>query len=446
MPKVVSQKKNVMQHPVMELVRTEETVEMDLRPERRPDIMIDPFIEKCIRHAMRSQHTVAFKGVPGVGKSAGVSAFCKKWGYSVDVILMSQRNQEDILGYPVRMKRTITLNGEKYPVIRYAPTGVAVRAATAQRHCLFIDEVTDCTPQQSVFANQIILERAIGELQLDPSRVFVVAAFNPPEVSTTGAELRPTTVNRMSIQNITPNREFFIKGFPSYWGNAPTLGFNDDGLQLDPATWTWARAIVASFLHRNSSDEKFCCIPKEEARRSEPFVTPRSLDHASRELASVRQDGGSPEDALPYMRGWIGELAIEVATFAMLQDQRDPEEVINEEIAAFNGDARESDWKRSNPSPFQLPASGDTVFALLCAMCESVCSKLTPARGVALWRILHAAANQGAKDTAVSANERFFRLWNEKRNGMPKIIKEVEPYMSFLEKLGKFAVKKGPIT
>lgn len=394
--------------------------------------------ENQVLAAIRTQSRAAWVGPPGSGKTAKLQYVLQRNRISAEIVLISLRDYQDVIGWPMPAKEPITLNGVKCNVIRYAPPGFGVRAASATReqpHAIIFDEVTCASPTQQAYFLRVFNEGVIGELELNPQNTAMLALFNPPEQAAGGFELTLPMATRLSQYEFDLDRDGWVQGFPTYWDNPPALGLGK--YELDPSKWTWARSMVAGFIKQAGSIEKFHGVPKDQAAWSKPSPNARTWDKASRKLAYVLQEGGKAEESLPLMVGDVGHVATEFATWLKNKDLRDPEEVLADEIEAFKGHLKEDRWDTDKPSPFKVPDRGDIAYALLNSIASVVTAKLDPARGKAAWRILAAAAEQSQKDVAASAAIEFFKCWYQNSAKMPRIAKEVKPFEAFLTKMGK---------
>jgi hypothetical protein len=401
------------------------------------EILVDPYFEKRVLRGLRTQTAVAFKGPPGVGKTVSVFALGAKHNFTVDVVLTSLRDYQDFMGWPLPSRKPEKVGDTELQVVRYAPPAFAVRAANAgpSGHIIFMDELNNGNITQQALALRLILEKVCGEIAFDQRRVAIIASYNPPDLSSGGIELSYPMTTRFKHHDFDANREFWLKGFPSYWGNAPKLGFGK--LELSGGAWAWARSLVTGYLQKMGPDV-FHKIPDTEDERTKPSPNPRTWDMASRQLADVKHAGEPLVEALADIIGCIGKHGQAFMSWVADKDLRDPEEVIAEEVDSFNGTATETHWKRDKPSPFNIPRRGDVAYPLVSTIAAAVVHDLTPARGVAVWRVMKACAEQGAKEVAASAASEagFFREWSKKAGSLPKVSEEIKPYVAFLRKTG----------
>lgn len=411
-----------------------------LFPHVQRNVLVEPEFERQFLAAALTQSQAAWKGEPGVGKTESVVAVCKKYGFICVRVLLSLYDYQDIQGYPTVAQDKLVLNDKEYPYIVHAPMHWVVDAARKTENnivVVFIDELVDVTPQQAVLGNRVIHERQFGEIELPANRVVIVGAYNPASLSAMGGSMRITTASRLDLYEYKPNFDFFAQSYPSYFGQSDEIKF--DGFTLDPVSYTWARAMVVDFLTRSGDSGKFHQVPKEEAKREEPFPCPRNWDYAARKLALIRQLKLNIEEALPLMYGRVGGVAADAMAFISDQDLRDPEEVLQEEVSSFNGFATEDHWRREKPSAFKIDKRGDRAFGLLSSI--QAAALRTPAdraRYVACWRILKSAADANGKDVAFAAASEFINHSKKVVGKMPSILDEIIPFEALLEGAGKW--------
>lgn len=317
-------------------------------------------IQKCVQAGI----PILVWGPPGVGKSATVAHLARQMGYTMETVIASIREPADFSGLPV-----LSDDG-----VRMEPPAWAVRLAQAGRGILFLDEISTAPPAVQAALLRVVLERAVGDVELS-SGVAVVAAANPPEWAAGGWELSPPLANRFIHIEWTLEALDWANSFPSYWGEPPQLP------DVDSDAWARARAMVAGYIHRRP--DHLLQLPDSAAQAGRAWASPRSWDAASRVLAVVLQSGGRPEDATTLIAGAIGKVAIEFVSWAKEYDLPDPREVL------------------SNPDSYPLPNRGDRLHAVLSA-CVAYAAK-HPDLWLPAWRLLARAADSHA-DVATCAS------------------------------------------
>jgi len=314
-------------------------------------------LEKLLRAAT----PVLIWGPPGVGKSATVMALGRRLGLPVEVVIASIREPSDFSGLPV-------IVGEE---VKFSPPSWARRLADAGKGILFLDEISTAPPAVQAALLRVVLDKAVGDLQL-PSEVSIVAAANPPEIAAGGWDLSPPLANRFIHVQWKSDPSDWTSQFPTYWGDAPKVP------GLDPSLWARARSMVAGFI--KSRPQLLLQVPKEISKQGQAWPSPRSWDNASRAFAAYEL---IIEDAADAIAGAVGEgPGLEFLAWARELDLPDPEELLRD------------------PSLFKVPKRGDQAFAILSSVAAAVSSNLTFDRWNAAWQIVEKAVEEKAADTA----------------------------------------------
>ncbi len=227
---------------------------------------------------MQAGVPVILWGPPGVGKTATVEALARATGAHLETVILSVRDPADVGGYPIPPT-------ERGAGVALEPPAWAVRLAEAAQAgrpaILFLDELTTAPPSVQAAALRVVLDRAVGELQL-PRSVWVVAAANPPEhAAGAAAALPPPLANRFAHLNVEPNPGDWAAHYPAYWGAEPPGG--------DSPQYAAERARIAAFIRRRP--ELLLRVPADPDEASRAWPSPRAWDHAARAAAA----GGGDE-------------------------------------------------------------------------------------------------------------------------------------------------------
>lgn len=372
--------------------------------------MIDQFLEI----GLRTQVPGLLIGDPGVGKSASIVNWGKKRKLQTWVVIASLREPTDFAGLPVVSKETFTdTEGNKHPLVNFAPPSFAAEASV-NGGLIFLDEITTAPPAVQAALLRVVLDHAFGDLQLDPKKVAIVAAANPPELAAGGWDLAPPLANRFRHRTFNLVPKEWCEKFPTYWDNVPDLGF--EGMKLDERMWSQARSLVAGFL--NARPAQLLSVPKEETRRGGAWPSPRTWDFASRQLAAIMQDGISNFEAMPYVADCVGEgCATEFMTWVREIDLPDPWELLKD------------------PKKFKLHSRGDVNFAILSAVTAAAVSDLTEKHWLAAWTILGKAAKDGAKDVAAASSK---ILAEKHKSNLPLPSKDLLEFAPLLRSAGLY--------
>ena len=313
-------------------------------------------------------------GSPGVGKSAAVRRWAGDRGLPCWTVIASLREPADFGGLPVVAGQApVRVGDREVATVSFAPPRFAVEAA-ASGGVIFLDELTTAPPAVQAALLRAVVDRAFGDLELDPARVTLVAAANPADEAAGGWDLAAPLANRFAHYPYPLRAGRVGGGLPRLLGPAagPALrgaGAAGGALGAGAGAGGGLRPGPAGLLHQ---------LPADEARRGQAWPSPRSWDFLSRLLASATQAGGAPADALPLLGGCVGDgPAVEFAAWVRGLDLPDPEDLL------------------ADPESYRHPARGDQAYAVLAAVCQAAIGRLTPERWQAAWRILAQAAGGG---------------------------------------------------
>jgi hypothetical protein len=364
-------------------------------------------LESFLDSAVRARVPILIWGSPGVGKSAAVQAWAGRRGLNCWTVIASLREPADFGGLPI-VRSSEAGHASAAPSVQFAPPRFAVEAAE-QGGVIFLDELTTAPPAVQAALLRAVTDCAFGDLQLDPDRVTLLAAANPPSEAAGGWDLAPPLANRFSHHRYELVPQEWTEAFPHYWGAPPVLSFG--GRQVDPAAWAQVRAVLAGFLHARPS--LLLQLPADAAARSEAWPSPRTWDYLSRLWASTQEAGVSLTDAFPLLAGCVGEgAALELSAWVRDLDLPDPEHLL------------------ARPSRYRTPRRRDQAYAILSAVTQAALATLTEARWLAAWRVLSRAAKLSGADVAASAARRLARAY---RSDLPLPDRELEAFLPMLE-------------
>jgi hypothetical protein len=351
-------------------------------------------------------------GPPGAGKTATIRAWAERRKLRSWTVVASLREPADFGGLPiVDHDGRLAGNEPTGPRVTFAPPRFAVEAA-AEGGVIFLDELTTAPPAVQAALLRAVVDRAFGDLELDPSRVAIVAAANPPSDAAGGWDLAPPLANRFAHVRFELSPNDWTEAFPGYWGCPPALTF--DGRAVDQRRWGRARSLVAAFLRARPS--LLLQLPADVSQRGEAWPSPRTWDYASRLIAAAEQRRVGLTDVLPLLAGCVGEgPAMELAAWARDLDLPDPEELL------------------ADPARYRHPDRGDQAYAVISAVCQAAIGDLTPERWLAAWTVLASAASAGSPDVAAAAARALAR---ERRDGLPLPTRQITPFLPVLEAAG----------
>ena len=374
-------------------------------------------LSEILDSALRTQTPLLLWGPPGIGKSASIRKWAMDRSLSCWVVIASLRDPSDFGGLPIVSHSGS--NGDGYgesnigngPVVSFAPPRFAVEASK-EGGLIFLDELTTAPPAVQAALLRAVLDKAFGDLALDPSKVAIVAAANPPEDAACGWDLAPPLANRFLHIDYKVNVQEWLEGFPGYWGSPPELSY---GIQtLSRRNWSNVRATVAGFIR--SRPNLLLQIPKNESQRGKAWPSPRTWDFFSRMFAVGREKGIGEDGFLSVGAGCVGEgAAHEFMIWHRQMDLPDPEELLEK------------------PIKYRHPKRGDQAYAVLSAVVQAAMENLTELRWLNAWKILAKAADKGSPDVAAAPARNLARAY-EPTFPMPE--KELEAFGPLLRAAG----------
>jgi hypothetical protein len=345
-------------------------------------------------------------GPPGVGKSAAVTAWARRRGLPCWTVIASLREPADFGGLPLVSRGD---NGQAS--VTFAPPRFAQEAAE-QGGVIFLDELTTAPPAVQAALLRAVVDKAFGDLEMDPDKVTILAAANPPELAAGGWDLAPPLANRFLHHTFSVNASDWAEAFPGYWGKPPLLTFQGRGVGED--AWAQARSLVAAFVR--ARPQLLLALPNDESRRGGAWPSPRSWDYASRLLAGAN---GAASRVLPLLIGCVGEgVAVEFCHWLRELDLPDPDRLL------------------ASPASYVHPARTDQAYAILSSVAQrAVTSGLSVGRWKAAWTILAAAAQAGGTDVAAVAARTLARARGD-REDLPLPRVELTPFLPVLRSAG----------
>src|SRR6201994_368216 len=184
--------------------------------------------------AVAARVPVLLWGAPGTGKTSAIRAMAQVMGLPCETVIASIREPSDFAGLPI-----VVGDG-----VRFAAPAWAKRLADAGHGLLFLDELSTAPPAVQAALLRVVLERAVGDLDL-PDEVAVVAAANPPDQAADGWDLSAPLANRLCHLSWLATPRSVADGLAGGW-NAPVIPVLPDGWQSEEIM---CRGLIAAFLH-----------------------------------------------------------------------------------------------------------------------------------------------------------------------------------------------------
>jgi hypothetical protein len=289
-----------------------------------------------------------------------------------EVVIASIREPSDFAGLPV-------VDADRGGVTLAAPQW-AERLVAAGRGVLFLDEVSTAPPAVQAALLRVVLERAVGDLEL-PDGVAVVAAANPPDQAADGWDLAAALANRFCHLEWTLEAREWADGLLA--GFTPTRVPTFDAETLD-AHLPVARSLVSAFVV--ARPHLMYAPPRDAAGAGLAWPSPRTWATAARLLAAAEIAEAREDEKMTLVAGCVG-VAVAAEFFAWSNDLElpDPEAVL------------------ADPDSYQVPDRGDRAYASLAAIVGAVLADNTTERWEASWRAIAVGVREGKADIAVAA-------------------------------------------
>ena len=340
-------------------------------------------LEDDVCHTIQAGGIPMIWGPPGVGKTAMVNGIARKFGLRQFTIVGSLADPTDINGFPVVDEETVAdANGVKRKVIKFAPRDFLFRIVNdyGGRGLIFWDELTSVPPAVQASMLKSMLDKQFGDFQLDPHKVAMVAAGNPPEQAANGQELPLPMLNRLAHFHF-PAKETAAKEwsqrFTGYWGNPPRVGF--DGKYVSENAMTRSRAMVASFISAHPS--MWHKIPEGGGTGTQGFCTARSWDRVSHHLGWCYERNSNPATYTRLFQSEVGpDAAMMFVTYLKDTEVPDPETVI------------------ANYETFKPSGKVDVDFATMTGVSACVVAHPTAERMTAGWTVAGRIAEARGSD------------------------------------------------
>lgn len=188
------------------------------------------------------KHSVFIWGAPGIGKSSAVVDVAKQSGLELIDLRISQLAPTDIRGLP------FVENGRA----KFAPPSFLPQEG---KGILFLDELNMASPSVMGIAQQLILDRRVGDYVV-PDDWFIIAAGNRTEDRAAISQMPAPVANRFIHFNIEPSidawKEYAIKKgineqIISFLNFRPQLLYNFERNQSawpSPRSWDFANSLL----------------------------------------------------------------------------------------------------------------------------------------------------------------------------------------------------------
>lgn len=189
------------------------------------------------------KHSVFIWGAPGIGKSSAVVEVAKQNNLELIDLRISQLAPTDIRGLP------FVQDGKAH----FAPPSFL---PTEGSGILFVDEFNMSSPSVMGIAQQLILDRQVGDYKL-PDDWFIIAAGNRTEDRAAVSQMPAPVANRFIHFNVEPSlnswKEYAIKQgvndqLLAFLNFRPQLLYNFERNQSawpSPRSWEFANSLLS---------------------------------------------------------------------------------------------------------------------------------------------------------------------------------------------------------
>src|SRR5574337_492320 len=146
-------------------------------------------------------------GPPGVGKSTAVRECADEMDFMFTDVRLSMMAPPDIRGIPVPI---LTEHVTRWFRPEFFPTMEQIQKVGKKGVILFLDELSSAPPAIQVAAQQLILDRQVGEFKLPPNDVcYIVAAGNRITDKTVAFKLPAAVAARLINCTVETDLEYW---------------------------------------------------------------------------------------------------------------------------------------------------------------------------------------------------------------------------------------------
>jgi hypothetical protein len=269
---------------------------------------------------------VLLEGPPGSGKSSIVEQMGEEWGLLTKVVIASIREPADFSGLPIPQEDHVSS----------MPVGWAWELAQAGRGIAFLDELNTAPEAVQAALLRVVLDRAVGDLQL-PSGVRIIAAQNSVEEATGGHDLAAPLANRFlhwtwEAPSVTEWMSWVLGG-----GMDEKAEVHDPVKEEDRVRKAWpipfakAKGLVTGFIHKRQA--LIHAQPKVgDPQSSKAWPSRRTWELAMRVLAGSGIHNLGPVETEMLLAGCVGEAAMaEFIAYEKDADLPDPAKLLDGE-------------------------------------------------------------------------------------------------------------------
>lgn len=271
---------------------------------------------------------VLMEGQPGSAKSSIIEQVAEDCGLHAEVVIASVREPADFLGLP------IPADG----CVQYMPTSWAYRAAQAKRSVGFLDELNTAPAAVQAALLRVVLDRAVGDLQLPPG-VRIMAAQNSVEDAAGGHDLSLPLANRfLHWAWAAPDVEVWTDWVLSAAANGQHGAKLNAQKEEERVLEVWdplfakARGLVTGFIRKRP--ELLHKQPQSgDPAASKAWPSRRSWEMAMRVMAGAEAHGLDADEQEMLVAGCVGTGATaELIQYLTENDLPDPAALLDGKV------------------------------------------------------------------------------------------------------------------
>lgn len=273
---------------------------------------------------------ICLEGEPGIGKSAIIEELCAHYGLSCFTLTASDRDPTDFSGLPFP-------DSSHTRVTRLVEDWLA-DVFTWQRGVVFIDELSTVPG-----VVQAVLLRAIRSGVFagkeTPKGIRYIAAMNPSEIAAGGHKISQPLANRFGWVEFPPPTpdmwsEYMMRSGPDV--TVEPMDAEDEEKRV-ATLWTneYAKAVglMTSAVRKIGPHMLFNKPENNDPNASRAWTSPRTMEYATRAIASAAVHGLSSADADTLLTGFVGNAtALELIAYQKEADLPDPGDVLDGQI------------------------------------------------------------------------------------------------------------------
>ncbi len=242
-----------------------------------------------------------FKGDPGAAKTARVRQAAKAAGLACETLIASLREPLDFNGWPVPTER------DGRAVIERALELWADNAA-AGPGVVFIDEANTCAPATQHALFSVVLDKRVGDIELDPGTRFI-GAMNDPDTVDGSYPMTAPLANRFGHLPMEVDPQSWVTYMQGTAAHVAPLNRVDEErrvLEAWPAAMADATGRIVGFINARPSLLHAMPAPNSP-QASEAWPSPRTVEMATFAVASATVHGLDAASRLALIGAFVGD-------------------------------------------------------------------------------------------------------------------------------------------